>query len=70
MLGCGFLLYAGYKVFALIIKSYNGRGGSEVFTLWLDSDADLYLMIALGIFVLAEVFKHGLVLRQEQDLTV
>ena len=28
------------------------------------------LVTALCLFALAEVFKHGLVLRQEQDLTV
>ncbi|MGY2896952.1 DUF2975 domain-containing protein [Deinococcus sp. UYEF24] len=70
VLGSGFLLYAAYKVLALIVENSRNHSFSEISSLLLTSDVDTVLMIALGLFALAEVFKHGLVLRQEQDLTV
>lgn len=70
VLGSGFLLCAAYEVLTLIIGNYRDHSVSEVFYLLFTSDVDTVLMIALGLFALAEIFKYGLVLRQEQDLTV
>ena len=69
-IGWGFLAFAAYKISTESLTSYHAGGIKQVFTNLIDITADVPILISLCLFALAEVFKHGLVLRREQDLTV
>ncbi len=69
-IGWGFLAFAAYKILNESVTNYHAGGIKQIFTNLLDTTADVPILISLCLFALAEVFKHGLVLRQEQDFTV
>ena len=69
-LGWGALVYALYGLAEFLFKDTDLDHVGKTLLAFSDTDVFEVLMLSLCLFALAEVFKHGLVLRQEQDLTV